>query len=189
MPQSVKLVSVATVVPPYVLEQRDVAAAAHRTFALRFADFERLARVFKTSGIHRRYAVRPIEWYRTTGLATRRARMRPSRSARTRFGPARRCCCSIPGVARSANREGDLDPALPLQRRPAAGHLGRNCCRRSGATSRESPPTRWRRTSVDCGKRLRRTLPLRPSWSLKWAATNWCLDRDRHGDRGSYRVP
>jgi len=63
MSQSVKLVSVATAVPPHVLEQRDVAAAAHRTFALRFADFERLARVFKTSGIHRRYAVRPIEWY------------------------------------------------------------------------------------------------------------------------------
>src|SRR4029077_17472996 len=63
MSQSVKLVSVATAVPPYVLEQRDVAAAAHRSFALRFTDFERLARVFKTSGIRRRYAVRPIEWY------------------------------------------------------------------------------------------------------------------------------
>jgi alkylresorcinol/alkylpyrone synthase len=47
MPQSVKLVSVATAVPPHVLEQRGVAAAAHRTIALRFADFERLARVFK----------------------------------------------------------------------------------------------------------------------------------------------
>jgi hypothetical protein len=40
MSQSVKLVSVATAVPPYVLEQRDVAAAAHRSFALRFTDFE-----------------------------------------------------------------------------------------------------------------------------------------------------
>jgi alkylresorcinol/alkylpyrone synthase len=63
MSQSVKLVSIATAVPPYVLEQRDVAAAAHRSFALRFTDFERLARVFKTSGIRRRYAVRPVEWY------------------------------------------------------------------------------------------------------------------------------
>jgi alkylresorcinol/alkylpyrone synthase len=62
MSQSVKLVSVATVVPPYIFEQRDVAGAAHRMFALRFADFERLARVFKTSGIRRRHAVRPIEW-------------------------------------------------------------------------------------------------------------------------------
>ena len=28
-----------------------------------------------------------------------------------------------------------------------------------------------------------------PSWSLKRAATNWCLDRDRHDDRGLYCVP
>ena len=61
---------VATAVPPYVLEQRDVAAAAHRSFALRFTDFERLARVFKTSGIRRRYAVRPIEWYTGACAAT-----------------------------------------------------------------------------------------------------------------------
>ena len=59
-----------TAVPPYVLEQRDVAAAAHRSFALRFTDFERLARVFKTSGIRRRYAVRPIEWYTGACAAT-----------------------------------------------------------------------------------------------------------------------
>jgi alkylresorcinol/alkylpyrone synthase len=63
MSQSVKLVSVATTVPPYILEQRDVAAAAHQAFALRYTDFERLARVFKTSGIRRRYAVCPMEWY------------------------------------------------------------------------------------------------------------------------------
>ena len=42
MTQTVKLVSVATAVPPYILEQRDVAAAAHRAFALRYTDFERL---------------------------------------------------------------------------------------------------------------------------------------------------
>ena len=40
------------------------------------------------------------------------------------------------------------------------------------------------RTSIDYGKRLRRMPPLRPSWSLKRAATNWCLDRGRHDDRG-----
>ena len=63
MPHPVKLVSVATAVPPYVIEQRDAAAAAARGFAARYGDFERLARVFTGSGIHRRYAVRPIEWY------------------------------------------------------------------------------------------------------------------------------
>lgn len=64
MPLStVKLVSVATAVPPYCLEQPEVAAAAHRAFAARYDDFERLSRVFQSSGIKRRYAARPIEWY------------------------------------------------------------------------------------------------------------------------------
>jgi len=63
MPLSVKLLSVATAVPPHLIEQRDAAAAAHRGFAARYGGFERLARVFETSGIVRRYAVRPVEWY------------------------------------------------------------------------------------------------------------------------------
>src|SRR5271155_1624626 len=63
MPQSVMLASVATAVPPHCIEQRDVAVAAHRGFAARFGGFERLARVFETSGILRRYALRPLEWY------------------------------------------------------------------------------------------------------------------------------
>jgi DNA-binding response OmpR family regulator len=56
-------------------------------------------------------------------------------------------------------------------------YRGRRCCSRSGATTRESPRTRSRRTSIDYGKRLRRMPPLRPSWSLKRVPTNWCLDR------------
>jgi alkylresorcinol/alkylpyrone synthase len=63
MPSPVMLASVATAVPPYGIEQRDVAAAAHRAFAARYGDFQRLARVFETSGILRRYGVRPLEWY------------------------------------------------------------------------------------------------------------------------------
>lgn len=63
MPHTVKLVSVATAVPPYGIAQRDVAAAAHRAFGARFGDYERLAQVFETSGIRQRYAVRPLEWY------------------------------------------------------------------------------------------------------------------------------
>jgi DNA-binding response OmpR family regulator len=60
---------------------------------------------------------------------------------------------------------------------------------RSGATTRESPRTGSRRTSIDYGKRLRRMPPLRPSWSLKRAPTNWCLDRGRHDDRRTLRYP
>ncbi|MCY7319938.1 MAG: hypothetical protein LH617_14655, partial [Ramlibacter sp.] len=63
MPESVKLLSIATAVPPFCLEQRDVAAAASEGFASRFGGFRALSRVFETSGILRRYAVRPLEWY------------------------------------------------------------------------------------------------------------------------------
>lgn len=63
MGPSAKLVSLATAVPPYVLGQSDVAAAANQAFGGRYDDFERLARVFKSSGIRQRHAVRPIDWY------------------------------------------------------------------------------------------------------------------------------
>src|ERR1700722_2843639 len=55
--------------------------------------------------------------------STRPARTRSSRSARTRFGQAR-SCCSIPRQQGPLDREGELDPALPLPRRPAAGITG-----------------------------------------------------------------
>jgi alkylresorcinol/alkylpyrone synthase len=61
--QPVKLMSIATAVPPHVIEQRDAAAAAHRCFGSRDSNFARMARVFDSSGIRRRYAVRPLEWY------------------------------------------------------------------------------------------------------------------------------
>src|SRR5262249_56876811 len=50
----------------------------------------------------------------------------------------------------------------------------RRCCRRCGAIIPASPPTRWRRTSIGCGRRSRRTPPALPSWSPKRAVTNWC---------------
>ncbi len=65
MSQCAKLVSLATAVPPHVLRQSDVAAAANQGFAERYGDFERMARVFKSSGIRQRHAVRPIDWYLT----------------------------------------------------------------------------------------------------------------------------
>ena len=59
------LLAVATAVPPYVLRQDEAAALAHEIFAPRYEDFARLARVFETSGIRTRRAVRPLEWYAT----------------------------------------------------------------------------------------------------------------------------
>jgi alkylresorcinol/alkylpyrone synthase len=61
-----RLLSVATAIPPYLLRQEDAAALAHEIFAPRYGDFARLARVFETSGIRTRHAVRPLEWYATT---------------------------------------------------------------------------------------------------------------------------
>lgn len=63
MSPTAKLVSLSTAVPPHLLNQSDVAEAANRGFGGRYDDFERVSRVFKSSGIRQRYAVRPIEWY------------------------------------------------------------------------------------------------------------------------------
>jgi alkylresorcinol/alkylpyrone synthase len=74
MPASVKLVSIATAAPPHPIDQRDAARAAHKAFSARFGDFERLAKVFQSSGIRRRYGVRPIDWYlETSGWPERNA--------------------------------------------------------------------------------------------------------------------
>lgn len=58
-----KLVSVASAVPRNRIDQLDAAALAQRAFSARYDEFERLARVFETSGIRHRYAVCPPEWY------------------------------------------------------------------------------------------------------------------------------
>ena len=63
MPSNVKLLAVATAVPPNVITQRDAATVAHETFSARVDDFERLVRVFESSGILRRHLVRPLDWY------------------------------------------------------------------------------------------------------------------------------
>ena len=60
---SASLLSLAVAAPPNVLRQRDVAEAAARHFGDRYPDFERLARVFETTGIVSRRSVRPIEWF------------------------------------------------------------------------------------------------------------------------------
>jgi alkylresorcinol/alkylpyrone synthase len=74
MPKSPKLVSVGTAVPLHVIDQHDAAIASHAAFASRFGDFDRLAKVFDSAGIKRRYGVRPIDWYlKTSGWQERNA--------------------------------------------------------------------------------------------------------------------
>lgn len=63
MSKTAKILSVTTAVPPFCLEQRDVATAANEAFAHRYGAYRSISRVFESSGILRRYAVRPLEWY------------------------------------------------------------------------------------------------------------------------------
>lgn len=55
--------SIATAVPPNVLTQAEAEDIARFCFAPRISDFDRLAGVFRNSGIERRNVVRPAEWY------------------------------------------------------------------------------------------------------------------------------
>ncbi len=74
MPETVKLISIGTAVPPHVINQHDAAVASHNAFASRFSDFDRMSKVFESAGIKRRYGVRPIEWYlETSGWRDRNA--------------------------------------------------------------------------------------------------------------------
>ncbi len=57
------LLALATANPPHTLKQADVAHAVQSIFADAFRDSDRLAGVFASTGIRRRYAARPLDWY------------------------------------------------------------------------------------------------------------------------------
>jgi alkylresorcinol/alkylpyrone synthase len=56
------IVGLATAVPPYPLDQEDIAALAGSLFG-NSADFDHLRPVFANSGIRRRYAPAPLPWF------------------------------------------------------------------------------------------------------------------------------
>lgn len=58
-----KLLSLATGVPPHVLERDHVIKEARRIFAGYGAEFDRLLPVYANSGIDRRYSISPTEWF------------------------------------------------------------------------------------------------------------------------------
>ena len=62
--QKARILSLATAAPPHVISQADAASFAAETFGQRFPDFGKVPGVFMTSGIRRRRAVRPIDWFR-----------------------------------------------------------------------------------------------------------------------------
>jgi alkylresorcinol/alkylpyrone synthase len=61
--QSVILLSLATAVPPQVVEQHEAKARAREAFGGKKALFDRLAGVFDNAGIARRHIVAPQDWY------------------------------------------------------------------------------------------------------------------------------
>lgn len=63
MNPTAKLISLTTAVPEHILYQEDVAGAAREMFGKRYQAFDRMAPVFLNSGIRKRHAARPIEWY------------------------------------------------------------------------------------------------------------------------------
>src|SRR5215472_19299541 len=57
-----RLLALKSVVPPFALEQTDVARRAAHLFRER-KDISRLLPVFENTGIERRYSCVPIDWY------------------------------------------------------------------------------------------------------------------------------
>jgi alkylresorcinol/alkylpyrone synthase len=63
MMQPCSLLSLATAVPPFVVEQADAKAGAREAFGGKKALFDRLSGVFDNAGIARRNIVAPLDWY------------------------------------------------------------------------------------------------------------------------------
>jgi alkylresorcinol/alkylpyrone synthase len=61
--QQCSLLSLATAVPPHVIEQSEAKALAREAFGGKKALFDRLAGVFDNAGIARRHIVAPHDWY------------------------------------------------------------------------------------------------------------------------------
>src|SRR5919112_6902404 len=63
MMQQCSLLSLATAVPPLVIEQAEAKARAREAFGGKKALFDRLSGVFDNAGIARRHIVAPPHWY------------------------------------------------------------------------------------------------------------------------------
>jgi len=61
--QSASLLSLATALPPQVVEQHEAKARAREAFGGKKALFDRLSGVFDNAGIARRHIVAPLDWY------------------------------------------------------------------------------------------------------------------------------
>ena len=57
------ILALATATPPHILWQRDVATTARAMFGGRYSDFERMAKVLDTTGVIKRHAAMPLDWF------------------------------------------------------------------------------------------------------------------------------
>ncbi len=74
MANPARLLSLATAVPPYRLDQKEVLERARLLFLSRGSDIERLLPVYRNAGIETRYSCVPIAWYeRPAGWKDRNA--------------------------------------------------------------------------------------------------------------------
>ncbi len=60
---AVRLVGLATALPPNELVQRDVVARAREVLGPRYTTFERMVPAFENAGIDRRHSVVPLDWF------------------------------------------------------------------------------------------------------------------------------
>ena len=58
-----QLLSIATAVPPHILDTKDVEVQAAKIFARFGALYEKMQSVFANTGIERRYSAAPSEWF------------------------------------------------------------------------------------------------------------------------------
>lgn len=63
MAGNAKIISIATAVPKYKIQQNDIKTFAAKLFGKSLNDFSRLAPVYKNAAIETRYSCVPIEWY------------------------------------------------------------------------------------------------------------------------------
>jgi alkylresorcinol/alkylpyrone synthase len=63
MTHPVSILGQATVLPPHLLDQKEVAKRMQALFQRLFGRYPGLTEVFTNAGIERRYSVRPIEWF------------------------------------------------------------------------------------------------------------------------------
>jgi alkylresorcinol/alkylpyrone synthase len=62
MNHAAALISLATSVPPYMFQQKQVLTAAREIFG-QYPEFETFSSIFANTGVINRYGVKPIEWY------------------------------------------------------------------------------------------------------------------------------